>query len=571
MRNTLLYLFLYCLPATSAEQRIEAVRLPDMNLPRAAHCVFYANGELTVVGGHTSGFVPTPTAEYFADGQWHLIPTVYTHDDGLAVVMRDGQKTLIAGGHEKNLGIGQSFEVEMYDHATHAFDGFGCLDRKRALAQGVALDSGRVLIVGNHRGNDAMELYDGRKFFNQVKEVAVWHSSPYVLPVAHDDVIVFAAVWRDGRYQPCDTIDRLKGDPFCVPLLKRWLPMIYDQHGHAQATFMGDESKGYYAYLVTVADTLGNIALMKVEAGASRKTGEEGADIPTFTILETTHPIPTMGRWGRIKFDRTTVVDRRARRAYIVGNDSTSRAYVISVAYDQTPAPVTVYYTDPLPDFGDTTPMLTPDGDLIITGGITDDNFAPFKTVWLLRLSTTVEGLQTSDGGLQTSDKGFYWLGGLLVILAAVGLAVFLFRKHRRLSTATDTSESLENSEFPVVSEKSETPSEAAALLSSICQLLETEHLYLNADLKVTDVADALGVHRNAVSACINAQRGCTFNQFVNDYRVEHAKQLLRQTPDMKIATVGLESGFSTERSFFRAFKASTGMAPKEWVTQQSV
>ena len=85
MRNTLLYLFLYCLPATSAEQRIEAVRLPDMNLPRAAHCVFYANGELTVVGGHTSGFVPTPTAEYFADGQWHLIPTVYTHDDGLAV------------------------------------------------------------------------------------------------------------------------------------------------------------------------------------------------------------------------------------------------------------------------------------------------------------------------------------------------------------------------------------------------------------------------------------------------------------------------------------------------------
>lgn len=87
-------------------QKLETVRLPDMNLPRAAHNVFYVHGELTVVGGHTLGFVMTPTAEYFSEGQWHLMNTVYPHDDGTVVVMNGGKKALLVGGHEKNLGIG---------------------------------------------------------------------------------------------------------------------------------------------------------------------------------------------------------------------------------------------------------------------------------------------------------------------------------------------------------------------------------------------------------------------------------------------------------------------------------
>ncbi|MBO6081862.1 MAG: hypothetical protein J6P46_02420, partial [Bacteroidales bacterium] len=32
-------------------------RLPDLNIPRAGHQVFVADGELVVAGGHTEGFV----------------------------------------------------------------------------------------------------------------------------------------------------------------------------------------------------------------------------------------------------------------------------------------------------------------------------------------------------------------------------------------------------------------------------------------------------------------------------------------------------------------------------------
>ena len=105
-------------------------------------------------------------------------------------------------------------------------------------------------------------------------------------------------------------------------------------------------------------------------------------------------------------------------------------------------------------------------------------------------------------------------------------------------------------------------------LMQRVRQLMEEQKPYLNSELKVADLADALKVRRNLISDCVSSQEGCTFSTFVNKYRVEHAKQLLRQHPDMKINTVGHESGFANETSFFRTFKAITGMTPSEWKGQ---
>ena len=102
------------------------------------------------------------------------------------------------------------------------------------------------------------------------------------------------------------------------------------------------------------------------------------------------------------------------------------------------------------------------------------------------------------------------------------------------------------------------------ALLQRICQLMEEQHLYLNNSLKLSDVAMAVGCNRNVLSACINDLRHCSFSQFVNTYRVEHAKQLLSH-PDTRASEVWMESGFATETSFFRTFKAIVGMTPSEW------
>lgn len=79
--------------------KAEVERLPDLNIARGGHSTLYINGELTVFGGHTDGFVPTPTAEYYSDGEWHLMNMVYSHDAGCAVALRSG-RVLICGGME---------------------------------------------------------------------------------------------------------------------------------------------------------------------------------------------------------------------------------------------------------------------------------------------------------------------------------------------------------------------------------------------------------------------------------------------------------------------------------------
>lgn len=524
MKRLLVLSFLLISVISLVGQTLDFERLPDLNIPRAGHNVFYVGGELTVAGGHTSGFVMTPTAEYFSNGAWHLISTVYNHDDGMAVVMSDGRRVLLAGGHDKNLGIGQSFEAEMYNSATHTFEGFGSLQRSRALAQGVELADGQVLIAGNHKDNDCFEIFDSKKSFNHVKDVSIWRSAPYLLPISDNDVMAFGSVWR-GRFEPCDTVDRLNGEPFTEPLLNDWMPFLYDQNNHANESFIGNEEAGNYSYLIAAYNNDGKVGFIHIKD-------------TVFSLLETTIPVPTMTEFGSIKYDRPAIVDRSAKRAYLLGSDSTNRVYVVAVEYDKHPAPITLYNIGQLEDFGDATPILTPDGDLIIAGGITDDNFVPLASVWLIHLGTE-KALVEAETSI---DLTWLWaLGGLLLVIAIV-TAILYDRRHRTKSEiATDD------------------------LMARIVQLMEMQRVYLNQDLKVKDVAEALDVHPNAISACINAQKGCSFNQFINDYRVEYAKKLLRETDEIKISHICHEAGFATESTFFRAFKASTGMTPKEW------
>lgn len=528
---------------TLRQEKLTVERLPDLHLPRFGHNVFYAGNELTVVGGHTSGFVLTPTAEYYEDGSWHLLHTVYAHDDGMAVVLDEGKRVILAGGHEKNLGIGQTYEVELYYPGTHSFEGFGCLDRNRAFSQGVELPNGEVVITGNHQGNDAIEIFDGGRALKFVKDVEVWRPMPYVLPIGEEEVMVFGNVWREERFHPCDTVSRLQGAPFCEPLLKEWMPIMNDQNSHCLSSFIGDKETGDYSYLIAAQNSNGEIGFLLIHD-------------TVFTLLPTTSPVPTEWGWGRIRYDRVAVADRTSRRAYLLGTDSTARVYVVAVEYGKCPSPITFYYSEPLPEFGDVTPVLTPDGNLIVVGGNIDNNFSLLSSVWLLKMSGKPDALMAGASPAKT----LWWLLGIL--LPVVVAAIVLFRRGKRRNSDSEDVTQHVSTETTV---NHETSLDTSQLMDRISGLMENERLYLNPELKVGDVADALGISRNAVSVCINSHQDCSFSQYVNDYRLQHAKRLLMETPEMKISAVGLESGFANERSFFRAFKSAMDMTPKEW------
>ena len=536
--------------------KIIAERLPDLNIPRNAHATFCVNGEVTVVGGHTKSFIPTATAEYFKDGKWHLMETEYPHDNGMCVVLRSG-KVLLAGGHAEPMGVGQSYPVEEYDPATHTFRGFSCLSTKRTLAVGAELDSGKVVVTGNWYADDGIEMFDGDRDFSRVKAVSVRRATPYLLTTSDGDVLILGNGGIHGEILFSDVVDRLKGEPLHVPLLRQWHPLFYEAPFSGDLGFIGDEAADDYSWLLPVQDwSVGD----SISWLSDRPMALLQVRDTVFSLLPTTCPVPVNSPFGSIFYYSPVIADRQAHRGYVHGIDKDNRHYILCVEYDKTPAPLTLYYTDPLPEAGFPEIVLTDDGNLMIVGGITynkglegtlqNDNFSPLATAFLLPVGNR-------DAAIAADKASDTWLWVILILVVLV-IAIAVFLLYRRQSSQTL------NTTEPVAA-ITDVPDSNKELMQRICNLMDQQQPYLNSDLKLIDVATMLASNRNAISRCVNSQRGCSFSQLVNEYRVAYAQELMRRQPDVKISEVWMQSGFSTETSFFRTFKAVTGMTPSEW------
>ncbi len=513
--------------------KVETEQLPDLNVPRAGHLMFCVNGELTVVGGHTNGFVPTPTAEYYKNGAWYLTETVYTHDNGLAVVLKSG-KVLIAGGHDKHLGIGQTFVAEMYDPLNHQFTGFGCLDQKRSMANAIETDSGHVVIAGNWYHNDAIEVFDGKKFFSFGKEVSIQRAQPYLFRTSDGNVMVVGSMSTKGQHLSSAIVDRLKGDSLHVDLLETWQPTNYCSR-QSDVGMISDEKEKAFTYLMPVKNAKGQLAIALVQD-------------TLFSLLPTNCPIPMESSWGPVNYYSPVIVDKKTKRGYIAGIDKQNRLYALCIEYTKKPATLTLYHTDILTDSCLLAPVVTPEGNLAFAGGSNSDNFTPFKAVYLMHL-----------GQQEDRSRIFFawsWLIVLVAILVIVLLIHFILRHYdKKRATSLIAESGIENQQV---------------LMQRIETVITSQKRYLDSNLKVIDIAKELNVHRNVISDCINSQKGYSFTRLINGYRVNHAKQLLKEHPDMKMSMICTESGFATETSFFRTFKMLTGKTPKEWIARNS-
>ena len=550
-------------PIQCPMMKMDVVRLPDLNIPRAGHTVVSAGGETVAFGGHTTGFVPTPTAEYLKDGKWHLMDMTYTHDHAMYVPLRSHQ-VMLAGGSEKPLGIGQTFSVEMYDPQTHSFRGFGCLDQKRTLATGLELDSGRVLVTGNWYEKDGIELFDGEKLFASMGSPTSQRSLPYIFRTSRDNAVMFSRTDTCGH--PLDTIwvDRLHGSAFRPALFDEWRPSLFLFNASPEVSFVGDESRGDYAYLFPV---------QHYKPGASEQEQQEAQVAisvvrdTVFSLLPTSCPVPMETPFGRILYYGNVLADRRLRRAYIVGCElnrkrgEPHRLYVLRIDYGQIEeagsAPLTLYYTDPLPELGGVQPVLTSDGNLMMVGGgAHEDNFAPYQRVYLLPLG---------ESGQEAKTLCRIWIMGAPGLVFTVVAGLVILHRRRKKQATTGNPEAAESPKTKEGFDSSE------HLMQRIAGLMETKRLYLRPDLKLSDLSALLGVNSRYISDCINSTCGSSFSQFVNLYRVAHAKQLLSQQPETKASTIYMEAGFANETSFFRTFKSLTGMTPSEWRQRNGV
>jgi AraC-like DNA-binding protein len=91
--------------------------------------------------------------------------------------------------------------------------------------------------------------------------------------------------------------------------------------------------------------------------------------------------------------------------------------------------------------------------------------------------------------------------------------------------------------------------------------VLMSTQLYLEPDLSVQRLARRLHVPVCALSVAVNQTQGMNVSQYVNQFRMEHAADLLRGS-DESVAKVMAQSGFLARSNFYREFQKVYGQTP---------
>ncbi|MCP5092302.1 MAG: helix-turn-helix domain-containing protein [Gammaproteobacteria bacterium] len=94
--------------------------------------------------------------------------------------------------------------------------------------------------------------------------------------------------------------------------------------------------------------------------------------------------------------------------------------------------------------------------------------------------------------------------------------------------------------------------------------LMESQQVYLRPNLTLPVLAEEVGCSVNHLSQVINAGFEMSFFDYVNNYRVRHAKDLLLQIDGRNgaILNIAFTVGFNSNSAFYAAFKKHVGMAP---------
>lgn len=96
--------------------------------------------------------------------------------------------------------------------------------------------------------------------------------------------------------------------------------------------------------------------------------------------------------------------------------------------------------------------------------------------------------------------------------------------------------------------------------------LVEEQRLYLNPNLTLSDIAQALKTNRTYASNYLSQVRGQTFYDYINQLRIEKVSiPLMKEHPEYKLDFIAQESGFASISTFRRAFVRLTGQTPSQF------
>ncbi|WP_431165385.1 helix-turn-helix domain-containing protein [Tenacibaculum halocynthiae] len=105
-------------------------------------------------------------------------------------------------------------------------------------------------------------------------------------------------------------------------------------------------------------------------------------------------------------------------------------------------------------------------------------------------------------------------------------------------------------------------------LIVQLKEFMDAKKPFKNPNLKSSDIANELSISTHQLSQLLNDSIGKSFSNFVNEYRVEEAKQIISSNTKYTLDAIGKESGFNSKSTFYTYFKRVVGVTPSKYREQ---
>lgn len=164
-----------------------------------------------------------------------------------------------------------------------------------------------------------------------------------------------------------------------------------------------------------------------------------------------------------------------------------------------------------------------------------------------------------------------------ILVFSITGLIIYLKYRDKlykkRFEKLISESENLKSPQGEIISKGNDKKiaDDVTSVILKRLEKFEKNRKYLEQGITLSKVAESLKTNSSYLSKVVNSFKEKTFNQYINDLRIDYVVEKLKVDDKFRkytIKSISEEVGYSTPQSFSSAFMKKTGIKPSYFIKQ---
>lgn len=190
-----------------------------------------------------------------------------------------------------------------------------------------------------------------------------------------------------------------------------------------------------------------------------------------------------------------------------------------------------------------------------------------FDWLWIVQGLNLIIWVFQSGTQIGNNNILFTVVGDLLIVVLIYSIGMAQWRNPQLFKIAIPANDQPATADSDAESKITGALDEdtRASLLETVSQYMKSQQAFLDNDLSLRGLSEAVGISTHHLSEVLNHEDGQNFYNFVNNFRIEYICERLNSDNDIKLLDLGLKSGFSSKSTFNSVFKKHTALTPSQY------